>query len=289
MPTTTRKRSRKQPSISAGKQTAIAPSAASDNGSDPSPLEVLRKLYCSMLKCRMMAERAPSLFPEGNDAHYDLSIGHEAVPVGATAELTNLDTIAASPRNLPARIVQGTPLNDLLRPSPVGCESPASDPFNLGTGTALGHRLEKKRNVVVALCEGATSLEHWHEAFRFAGIHKLPILYVMKSSAAQGSLIAKHSQVFEDISLMAREYGFPGIIVDGNDVVAVWRVAQESIHRARNGAGPTLIECQTDMPAAKDPLAHLEHYMRKRGLWDEGWKGDIVNQIEALMQGPTAD
>ena len=242
-----------------------------------------------MLKCRMMAERAPSLFPEGNDAHYDLSIGHEAVPVGATAELTNMDTIAASPRDLAARIAQGTPLNNLLRPSPMGCESSASDPFNLGTGAALAHRLEKKRNVVVALGEGGTSLDHWHEAFRFAGIHKLPILYVMKSSAEKGSLIAKHSHVFEDISLMAREYGFPGIIVDGNDVVAVWRVAQESIHRARNGAGPTLIECQTAMPAAKDPLAHLEHYMRKRGLWDEGWKRDTISKIEGLMQAPTAD
>jgi len=286
MPTTTRKRpSKKQPINGPGTQgTIVAPQPANGDGTAPSPLEVLRKLYSSMLKCRMMAERV-----EGNsNVRYDLSIGHEAVPVGATAELTNMDTVAA-PSNLAALIAQGTPLAHLLRPSPTGCEPPAFDPFNFGTGAALAHKLEKKRNVAVALCEVATSLDHWHEAFRFAGIHKLPILYVVKSVAAEGSLIVKHSHRFEDVSFMAREYGFPGIIVDGSDAVAVWRVAQESIHCARSGAGPTLIECQLGMQGAKDPLKHLEHYMRKRGLWDAGWKRDTVSQIEALMLAGSAD
>ena len=67
---------------------------------------------------------------------------------------------------------------------------------------------------------------------------------------------------------MARDYGYPGIIVDGQDVVAVWRVAQESIHRARNGAGPTLIDCRMD--SKRDPLAHMEHYMRKRNFGTTG-------------------
>ena len=52
---------------------------------------------------------------------------------------------------------------------------------------------------------------------------------------------------------MARDYGFPGIIVDGSDVVAVWRVAQESIHRARNGAGPTLIDCRMESARIRWP------------------------------------
>ncbi len=62
---------------------------------------------------------------------------------------------------------------------------------------------------------------------------------------------------------MAVDLGFPGVAEDGNDVVAVWRVAQESIHRARNGSGTMLIDlCRAEL--TDDPLAHMEHYLRKR-------------------------
>ena len=81
------------------------------------------------------------------------------------------------------------------------------------------------------------------------------------------------------MNLLSRDGGFPGVIVDGQDVVAVWRVAQESIHRARNGGGATLIDCR--MEAERDPLAHMEHYLRKRSLWDEEWR----KQVEERLRG----
>ena len=89
-------------------------------------------------------------------------------------------------------------------------------------------------------------------------------------------------------SLLAswRAIGYPGIIVDGQDVVAVWRVAQESIHRARQGSGPTLIDCRTD--SKRDPLAYMEHYMRKRNVWDDGWKKDTEQGIQAEIEKATA-
>jgi len=98
----------------------------------------------------------------------------------------------------------------------------------------------------------------------------------------------------EDLRDRAEAYGIPGITVDGNDLVAVWRVTQESIHRARSGAGPTLIECRTwrwhaeaDRASSNgatstkqswqhDPLHHMEHYMKKRNLWQPGWKEELV-------------
>ena len=271
------------------------------NSASPSNHDVLRRLYASMLKCRMMAEQAQRLLGDRRAIkYYEFAIGHEAVVVGATLELGPGDTIAASPRNFAAQIAKGTPLKYLLSPEArtighqtpdvaAGCSQGSTlsfNPFNLGTGLALAHRLEKKRNVVVALsAEDSSTPDRWHEAMKFAGIHKLPIIYVLQRGSVFDLEPAKRNPALDDLSFVARDCGFPAIIVDSNDAVAVWRVAQESVHRARNGAGPTLIECETQLSYASDPLAQMEHYMKKRGAWDEAWRQSAVEQIEADIKG----
>jgi len=277
-----RKTSAAKPSLAA----AAAPPANS-NGSSSSNGETLRKLYAALLRCRLVQERVRL----SHSAEYELVLGHEAVTAGTTADLGAEDTIAASPRSLAALVARGLPLKTLLteRDGAGGClgsitrPSLPEDPFNLGTGIALVHKLQKKQNVVVALCEKEiVSLDPWHEALKFAGVHKLPILYVVKSGAPNEQLSAGQPAYLEQFSFMARDYGFPGIIVDGRDVVAVWRVAQESMHRARNGAGPTLIDCRTD--SARDPLEHMEHYMRKRSVWDDKWRNQIAARISGELE-----
>ena len=272
-------------------------------GVSPSNHDVLCRLYASMLKCRMLAERAHRL--SGNQtpgADYDFAIGREAVVIGATLELGPEDTIAVPPRDFAVHIAKGSSLKCLLSQAvrqnriqaPTrakgGCSraTVSFDPFNLGTGLALAHRLEKKRTVVVALCGEETSApDRWHDAMKFAGVHKLPIIYV-KSTSAFNLRPGKGSPALEELSFMARDSGFPAIIVDGKDAVAVWRVAQESIHRARNGAGPTLIECDTQSPYASDPLTQMEHYMKKRGIWDDEWRRDTAERIEADIDSAAA-
>ena len=217
------------------------------------------------------------------------TVGHEAIVVGATLELNPEDTMVASPRNFAALIAQRASLEFVLSQAASENEIQAVvanqhlratfslDPFNLGTGVALAQKLEKKRNVVVALCAEDTSTPgRWHEAMKFAGIHKLPIIYVLKRSSAFDLDPATRSPVLDDVSFVAHDCGFPAIIVDSNDAVAVWRVAQESIHRARSGAGPTLIECEVQLAHASDPLAQMEHYMKKRGAWDDEWRRDVA-------------
>jgi len=291
------------------KEVAVKPSSAAQvqpaggNGNSPSNHDVLRRLYSSMLKCRIMTERAQRLLGDRQPADYDFDLGREAVVIGATLELGPEDTIAASPRNFAAQIAKGTSLKYLLSPkgrknglqtptvaAGFACASTASfDPFNLGTGLALAHRFEKKRSVVVALCaEDNASLDRRHEAMKFAGIHRLPIIYVLKSASTSESGLAKQNPGLEEVSFMAQDCGFPAIIVDANDAVAVWRVAQESIHRARIGAGPTLIECETQTSCAHDPLAQMEHYMKKRGAWDDQWRKDATLLIEAEMEAAAA-
>lgn len=267
--------------------TAAAAPATKSNGSSPSNGETLRKLYAALLRCRLVQERA-RLF---DSTEYEISLGHEAVTVGTTADLGAEDTIAASGRNLAALVARGLPLTTLLKEldsaggfvGSITRPSLPEDPFNVGTGIALAHKLQKKQNVVVAFCEKEiVSLDPWHEALKFAGVHKLPMLYVVKSAAPNEQLSGDQPAYLEQFSFMARDYGFPGIVVDGRDVVAVWRVAQESIHRARNGAGPTLIDCRTE--SARDPLEHMEHYMRKRNVWDREWKDKTEAGIAGEIQ-----
>lgn len=267
--------------------TAAAPPATSSNGASASNAETLRKLYAALLRCRLVQERVRV----SHSTKYELALGHEAVTVGTTAVLGAEDTIAASPRNLAALVARGLPLTTLLTEGDgpgdflgsITRSSLPQDPFNLGTGIALVHKLQKKQNVVAAFCDKEiVSLDPCHEALKFAGVHKLPIVYVVKSGAANEQPSADQPAYLEQFSFMARDYGFPGIIVDGRDVVAVWRVAQESIHRARNGAGPTLIDCRTD--SARDPLAHMEHYMRKRSVWDDGWRKQIAARISSELE-----
>ncbi len=283
------KRFRKARSGSKPLAAASQPATAGDTGSLANP-QLLRNLYALLLKCRLAEEQVQRLSAaSAMAAAYDPAIGHEAVPVGAIADLGSKDTLVASPRNLAARIASGEALPELLaHPGPSqGCvyttgAAPgvflSDDPLNLGTGLALGCRLQKKQQVVVALACRAAPPDHCREAWKFADAHKLPIVYVIHG----GSIAAGDAPHLEAISFMARDCGFPGIIVDGQDVVAVRRVAQESIHRARIGCGPTLLDCRTD--AASDPLARLEHYMRKRRAWHDAWSHSLAAEIRAELE-----
>jgi pyruvate dehydrogenase E1 component alpha subunit len=257
-------------------------------------------MYSAMLKCRMLEEWAGD---NNVTVPYDLATGHEAIAVGATIDLKAEDAIAAFTRNFAVRVAMETSPKYLLK----GCgatdsnESPMSvlscgpgsghfavfpaDPFNLATGVALSHKLEKKTNVVVAFWdEDGAPLDASHEALKFAGIHKLPILYVTRSTAPH-DLGSRKYGALDEFSFIAKDYGFPSILVDGNDVVAIWRAAQESVYRARSGSGPTLVECQREPARFGDPLEHMQHYMTKRGAWDEDWKRQVLNQVETEITG----
>lgn len=269
--TSTRKQN---PAQSAGATAAATPPtehAANGNGRSLSSADTLRHLFASLLRCRRVLEHLQqTASADIVSPRYDVAIGHEAVVVGATMELRAEDTVAASRSNVIAHVARGVPLPTILRASED--KAPATgDALNFATGMALTHKLQGRQNVSVALCGPVnSSLDAWNDALKFAGAHKLPLVYVVESGGAGEHAANAHPAYLERISFVTRNYSFPGIIVDGQDVVAVWRVAHESIHRARNGSGPTLIDCRMD--PGRDPLQHLEHYMRKRNVWHEGWR-----------------
>ncbi|HEV2020946.1 MAG TPA: thiamine pyrophosphate-dependent dehydrogenase E1 component subunit alpha [Terriglobales bacterium] len=294
------------------------------NGTAPLSQELLLKLYSYMVKCRMVEEKARILFKQGRfSGNYYAAVGQEATEVGCTIELEPGDTIAPSHRDFISNIMKGTPLNlmyaqlyarktspDQGRSSPAHCGyapgniiTPASTiaaQLNIGTGVALAYKMQKKPNIVVALSgDGSTSLGFWHEALNFAGVQKLPIVYVIQNNLWAESVSTSLQTAVKDLSVKAQAYGFPGITVDGNDVIAVYRVAREAIARARSGGGPTLIECKTyrwyghseidpakyrsseELEAwkAKDPIPAMERYLTGQGMWKDSWKKELTDQF----------
>ncbi len=299
------------------------------NGAAPLPEELLKRLYSYMLKCRTVEEKARTLFKQGRFAgNYYAAVGQEATEVGCTIDLRPEDTVAPAHRDFIANIMKGTPLKfmfaqlyarktspDQGRSSPAHCGyaplnviTPASTiaaQLNIGVGVALAYKMKKQDNVCVALSgDGSTSLGFWHEALNFAGVHKLPIVFVVQNNLWAESVSVKLQTAVEDLSVKAQAYGFPGITVDGNDVVAVYRVAQEAIHRARIGDGPTLIEAKTYRwyghseidPAkyrspeeveewkAKDPIPAMERYLAKHNMWSDKFKEETLTKINQEIE-----
>src|SRR6059058_5060844 len=173
------------------------------NGSAPLPEELLKRLYGYMLKCRTVEEKARTLFKQGKFAgNYYAAVGQEATEVGCSIDLEEQDCIAPSHRDFISHIMKGTPLKfmfaqlyarktspDQGRSSPAHCGyaplniiTPASTiaaQLNIGTGVALANKMKKNDDIVMAFCgDGATSLGFWHEALNFAGVARLPIVYV---------------------------------------------------------------------------------------------------------------
>jgi TPP-dependent pyruvate/acetoin dehydrogenase alpha subunit len=160
----------------------------------------------------------------------------------------------------------------------------------ISTGAALAMKLQKKDSVALHFFgDGASNRGDFHEALNFAGVHKLPIVYVVDNNCYAMTVPATCAMAIRDIAIRATGYGFPGVVVDGNDLLAVYEAAQKAIARAREGEGPTLVECKTyrwlghsvNDPAVyrsaeeveswreRCPIRRFERYLSGKGLLDD--------------------
>jgi TPP-dependent pyruvate/acetoin dehydrogenase alpha subunit len=211
-----------------------------------------------MVQCRLLAEKARE-----NRNSLRAVVGQEAAIVGVSADLQNEDKIIASPRGLLARFVQGTPLKNIYT-APVECEAHLEHAL----GVALLGKFRQNGRVVVVF--GETESSGWLEALHVAGTHQLPMIFVSWEYPAVEPRKVQRKPKAEPIALAE----IPVIPVDGSDVVAVYRVATESIAHARRGNGPTLIACvpyrvEGERRAKpEDPLRRMEKYLADKGLFD---------------------
>jgi TPP-dependent pyruvate/acetoin dehydrogenase alpha subunit len=232
----------------------------------------VRRLYAVVLKCRMKRERG------GNVAAG--AIAHAA----ATIELTGEDAIAAIRESPALELLFGNSSTSANGGS--SSSVPKRIPFlgagasqlSVAAGVAWGDKTVGKPSVVVALADSASmSVGAAFEALSYAAAHKLPLIVIVDNQGAAGAVRSP------DFTALAQGHGVPGFVVDGEDAVAVYRVAREAVHRARAGRGPSLIECRK-FSTKEDPLRHLERYLQKHGLWTPRWKRQIVREAQAELR-----
>ena len=116
----------------------------------------------------------------------------------------------------------------------------------VAAGIGLTFKMEQSDNVVLAYFgEGASNTGDFHEGMNFAGANRLPVVFICENNFYAYSVPFEKAMAIEDVAERAQAYGFEGVAINGNDVLAVYQTTQGAIRRARAGEGPTLIECKT--------------------------------------------
>ena len=279
----------------------------------------LRRMHELMVLARTFDERALSLQREGRLGTYPSILGQEAAQVGSALALVPADRVFPSFRELgvqlalgypPARLFQywagderGMKAPEGLNVFPVCVSVGTHIPHAVGAGLALRYRGEPA--VAVAYFgDGATSKGDFHEGLNLAGVFSAPVVFICQNNQWAISVPLEGQTAAGTLAQKAVAYGFEGVQVDGNDVLAVYRATSEALERARGGQGPTFIECLTYRIAdhttsddaaryrdpetvaawrARDPLLRLERYLAKRGLWDEAYGNDVKRKAAAVI------
>ena len=263
-----------------------SPAPAAKNGFSLITDEKLLEIYATMLKCRMVEDRARILL-KMNSLNGDAGAGQEAIAAAVGIDLLPEDTLRVIPDALIHLFVKGLPLGELFA-RPLKAVAPAlsfAAQLKLSTGDAVAFKANKNNEIAVVFSSSEfTYHESWLEALRFAGAQRLPILFVSQGTNQPASPDAQSNG--RRSRLKGKTYGFPAITVQGNDAVAVYRVACEAIAHARKGDGPTLIECQCWQEG--DALMNMEKYLIRKGLFSEKFKrqveGGFIEELDAVEQ-----
>src|SRR3954465_11023229 len=196
-------------------------------------------------------------------------IGQEAIIVGTCFALRKEDFICPLHRDLGAFLMKGVSARAMMsqmfaketglskgRDSALhsgdnelgifGNTSMLGANLPVAAGLALTFKIEQVDNVVVAYFgEGASNVGDFHEALNIAGVQRLPVLFICENNQYAYSVPLEKSMAIDDVAVRAEGYGFDGVAINGNDVLAVYQATQGALARARAGDGPTLIECKT--------------------------------------------
>ena len=281
--------------------------------------EELKQMYRAMLLGRRLDERMVRLQRQGRIGTFAPIKGQEAAQIGSIVTLARTDWMVPSFRETAAMVWRGWPIEKLLlffagyvegsQPAPDQHDLPITIPVATqlphAVGLAYAAQYRGDEAVVMAFFgDGATSEGDFHEAMNFAGVWHLPIVFVCQNNQWAISVPLKKQTHSRTIAQKALAYGLPGLQVDGNDVLAVYRASREAVERAREGDGPTLIECVTyrlgvhttaDDPTKyrseeevkewerKDPLTRFGAYLDKKRLLEPGLEEAIDAEIATAV------
>lgn len=222
--------------------------------------EDLRALYRHMLVTRMVDLEATALQRQGELAVYPPLIGQEAAQVGSAYALGDEDFVFPSYREVGVAVVRGIDLVEYMHfhrgtrhggiAHPIGSRfAEISVPVSSQVLHAVGWAMGAKKDglnacAIVYFGDGATSQGDFHEGCNFAGVFGAPVVFFCQNNHWAIS-VPFEKQTAAPIWRKAEAYGFPGVRVDGNDVLAVYRASREAVERARAERIPTLIEAVT--------------------------------------------
>jgi hypothetical protein len=238
------------------------------------PEETLIALYSNLLKCRLLGERASASVQQRNPKRNLASLRRTAPGIVSVAmDLGPDDSLLSLDGDLAAAFLSGAPLDTLLSLPADSTRGIASRVHEV-IGEALVHKTRKDGKVTCAISSQTTS-GVWPEALDVARTHGLPMIFVSQLQRP----VESRKRIKTD---SADEAYLPHIAVDSQDVVAVYRVAHESIARARLGRGPTLIECmpfhvQGQRESPQDAVLKMEDYLSRKGLFNKTMKREIRN------------
>jgi 2-oxoisovalerate dehydrogenase E1 component alpha subunit len=259
-------------------------------------------LYRAMVLTRTFDLKAVSLQRTGRLGTYAVSLGQEAVSVGVASAMRSEDVLLPSYRDNGTLLWRGVKMEEILlywggdeRGSlssgpahdfpfcvPVGSQAPHA------AGVAYAIKLRKEPRVAVCLLgDGATSKGDVYEAMNFAGVQKLPLVFVVNNNQWAISVPLKLQTASETLAQKAIAAGFPGEQADGNDVIAVRDAVEQAIADARDGKGPRLIEALTyrlgDHTTADDAARY-----RPPGEVQAHWKEEPIARLRAYLVGQKA-
>jgi pyruvate dehydrogenase E1 component alpha subunit len=302
-----------------------APASVQGGGHEYLQLEDRIRLLEAMLLMRGIEERAMSLYRQGKvpGSFYD-GFGQEAVSAGAAYAMSSQDRLCILHRDLAAHLIRGVTPTRILsqymgraggvtrgrdgnvhfgdwRLGCVGMVSMLPDMMLVATGMAMAFKLRgEQRCALTWFGDGSTSRGDFHEAMNWAGVQKLPVVFVLENNQyAYSTPLDKQFAV--DPVQRATAYGFTGTTVDGNDVEAMFDATREARERALEGGGPTLIEAVTmrmhghaahddmkyvpkelvDEWRQRDPIDRQEKRLRALGVDVDALRASVSEKIEA--------
>jgi 2-oxoisovalerate dehydrogenase E1 component subunit alpha len=282
--------------------------------------DLLVSLYRAMVLARTFDLKAVSLQRTGRLGTYAVSLGQEAVAVGIASAMRPEDALLSSYRDNAALLWRGVRMEEILLiwggdergnrwsgPAhdfpfciPVGSQAPHA------AGVAYAFKLRKEARIAVCIFgDGATSKGDVWEAMNFAGIWKLPVVFVANNNQWAISVPLKWQTASQTLAQKAVAAGFSGEQVDGNDIIAVRAAAEAAIAAARAGEGPRLIEAITyrlsDHTTADDaaryrspkevearwkqePIARLRAYLVSRMGWSKTQEEQVARECEERVE-----
>jgi TPP-dependent pyruvate/acetoin dehydrogenase alpha subunit len=231
--------------------------------------------------------------------------GQEAIAVGSSILLEKGDSICPSHRDMGAFLIRGITPREVfaqylgrrtgvskgkdgnlhigdLRRNIISFVSMLADTVPVAAGVALVYKMRKQKSVVLCYFgDGATSRGDWHEGLNFASVQKVPAVYLCNNNLYAYSTPLEKQMAITDISVRASSYGMPGVSIDGNDVTEVYKATRKAVEFAREGGGPSLIECRTFRMTGHS--AHDDMKYVPKELVEEWEKKDPILRLETYL------